>query len=387
MTEIIKNIEPKELGRRLRSARMSSGLTQDEAARKTKLARTTLLAIEKGERAIRVSELRILAKIYDEPLNRLLQHKFIDLDLVGRFRRQPATKSKASDGQTSLKLMAKLATTAAEIEHSIGAQLRTNYPPEFSIRGGRVSELAEDAALAVRQHLGIGISPIQDVISILETELGVRVFLFPLPHSVSGVFAFDPNVGACVLINSSHPKTRRNMTACHELGHLVGSRDVIDLNEGNHIEDSREERFATRFAAAFLMPAAWVRRRFGETVDQDGKFSARHLVLLARAAHVSPEAMCRRLEGLGMLKGGTWESLVDRGFTSKFARSLQTGKDEDRPAETPPRLAWLAAAAVEKGLLSEGQLVERLGIDRFRVRELLDEMLAAGEDGFEHLSP
>jgi DNA-binding XRE family transcriptional regulator len=42
-----------ELGERLRSARSGANLTQDAAATAVGMSRTTLVAIEKGQRAVR----------------------------------------------------------------------------------------------------------------------------------------------------------------------------------------------------------------------------------------------------------------------------------------------------------------------------------------------
>ena len=384
MSKIITQIDAFEMGNRLRMARNASQLTQDEAAHKLNLARTTLLAIEKGVRLIRLDELRQFAKLYEQPINRLLQPNPINIDLIGRFRRQGVSPEIDTEGNKTLQLLTKFSATSVEIERELNVSNRVNYPPEVSIKIGRISELAEDAALSVRQHLGIGISPIQDLISIMEIEMGVRVFITALPSKVSGAFAFDRQVGACIIINALHPPHRQNMTAAHELGHLVGSRNDIDLNENPHREDRREEKFANAFAVAFLIPASWTRRSFANTVETTGKFSPRDLVLMSQSAFVSPEAMCRRLESLDLLKAGMWESLKERGFNAKFVKSLISQPDP-KSNLSPPRLSWLAAGAIEKGIISEGQLVERLGLDRIRIRELLDAMLIDGSNQLEQV--
>ena len=50
-----------ELGRRLKDARAEAGKTQDQAAQYLGVARTTITAIEKGERRLRSGELLQLA--------------------------------------------------------------------------------------------------------------------------------------------------------------------------------------------------------------------------------------------------------------------------------------------------------------------------------------
>lgn len=53
-----------KVGDRLRVARSASGLTQEQAAERLGLARTTLVAIERGDRQPRPEELVAFAKLY-----------------------------------------------------------------------------------------------------------------------------------------------------------------------------------------------------------------------------------------------------------------------------------------------------------------------------------
>ena len=49
-TNILDTIDMRELGKELQQARIKRGLTQEEAAKIIEVARTTITAIEKGER-------------------------------------------------------------------------------------------------------------------------------------------------------------------------------------------------------------------------------------------------------------------------------------------------------------------------------------------------
>ena len=59
------------VGARLRVARETAGLTQADAASSIDVARTTLVAIEKGQRRIRTDELQRLARRYQTSVNAL----------------------------------------------------------------------------------------------------------------------------------------------------------------------------------------------------------------------------------------------------------------------------------------------------------------------------
>src|SRR4051794_5694284 len=71
---------------RLRLARRGQGMTQEDAARKLGVARTTIVAIEKGERQVRAEELRTLARIYKRPLDELLRPSAPVEQLGAQFR-------------------------------------------------------------------------------------------------------------------------------------------------------------------------------------------------------------------------------------------------------------------------------------------------------------
>jgi len=176
-------------------------------------------------------------------------------------------------------------------------------------------------------------------------------------RSISGLFIFDETVGACILLNANHSIERRRQSAAHETGHFVGTRGKPDVDSSAVDSNSREERFAKRFGFALLMPAAAVRAMFADFARDHGRFSPRHLVLMAAHFGVAQEACCRRLEELGLLPARTWESMKARGFSGDFARKLldeagfaAAGVSGDA---VTPRLWLLAAEAYERGLVDE----------------------------------
>src|SRR5262249_31007919 len=153
----------------------------------------------------------------------------------------------------------------------------------------------------------------------------------------------------------NHSIQRRLQSAAHETGHFVGTRARPDVDSSAVDTNSREERFAKRFGFALLMPAAAVRAMFTDFVREQGRFSPRHLVLMAAHFGVTHEACCRRLEELGLLPMRTWESIKARGFTGDFARQLldEAGFASATSSMDPvtPRLWLLAAEAYERGLV------------------------------------
>lgn len=369
-----------EIGERLRIARTSAKKTQDEIAAALSISRPTLISIEKGQRKVKLEELHTLAPIIGVSINKLLARDGVHIDLYARFRRANADQDEAA---SSIRLLNKLASASVELERILGINFTPSYPPEQPITPGSIERQAEEAAMNLRHRLGLGHAPIADIVSLLENELGIRVFIRPLPSKVSGLFAFDPLVGACILLNAHHPWERRALSAAHETGHFVSDRSSVDVLEVDEAATSQEERFANAFSYAFMMPPIGVRRKFKELVEADNRFTPRHLILMAHAFHVSPEAMCRHMERLELLPAGTYDSLKERGFNRQFVRGIvgDVAPGSDAPPNTP-RIAQLASSAYRRGLVSEGQLARMLDLDRLEVRSLLDTFGGSDEDEF-----
>ncbi len=378
MLNVLENRSPKEIGERLRVARSNAGLTQQKAADDLKLARTTLTAIEKGERRVRPDEFRDMVALYRISVNTFFQSDRAATELVPRFRALPGAGNEAA--ADAARLLSELAIAEFELERLLHIPLRRDYPPERRISSGDVRQQAEDAALETRQRLGLGLSPINDLVSLLELEVGIRIFIRPLKSSsISGLFVFDETLGACMLLNQNHPRERRAMTAAHEYAHFLSSRQQPDvLSEPTGSAQSREERFASAFAPSFLMPAAAIRRRFEDLRRETGRFSPRHLILLAHQFNVSEEALCRRLEDLNLVRAGMWESLSGRGFSGELVREVLGDKVQAQQTPVSPRIWSLASEAYRRDLLSEGQIAQRLGMDRVNVRAMLDSALLHG---------
>ena len=378
------------LGRRLRLARERVGFTQAQAADEIEVARTTLVAIESGKRQVRMGELRRLAQSYGESVNALTRPESMHIDLLPRFRK---AAGKDSAGCQAAEVLSNLVKAEVELEGVLGAMRVPSYPPERPIRAGDVRAQAESDAADMRHRLGVGVAPIRDIVSLLEIDLGVRVYIRPIDSGVSGAFTYDQAVGACILLNANHPRERRAQTAAHELGHLVSCRSTAEVMFDG-AGRSREERYADAFARAFLTPARTVMERFTALTQGSGTLTRRHVILLAHVFGVSREALVHRLEELGQVKRGAWDWFeANGGITNEQARQVLNDllpDDPDRLGTKQPgtlRLNLLAAEAYRQGLMSEGQLARLLHLDRIELRELLDSVDAERDvDGLPQLS-
>lgn len=374
---------PHDVGERLRAAREGANLTQAAAAAGIDVARTTLVAIEKGQRRIRPGELQRLARLYDMSVNALLRREAVHVDLAPRFRGLRTGARDAADA--AVQLLTRLVRAEVELENLLGVQRTHNYPPERPILRGDVRAQAEADAQELRQWLGLGQAPVRDLTGLLEIDLGVRVYVRRLDPGVSGLFAHDDRMGACMLLNADHPPERRTLSGGHGLGHLVSTRRRAEILHADGQGGSPGERYANAFGLAFLTPARAVKLRFSEITAGATHLTRRHVILLAHAFGIPREAMVRRLEGLKLTRRGTWDWFrANGGITSEQARRtlgdlapVDTGRCEaDLP--TTLRLNQLAAAAWHRGILSEGQLARMLDLDRVALRGILADVETEG---------
>lgn len=379
----LKELNSVEVGERLRIARENAGITQADASATIDIARTTLVAIEKGQRRIRTDELQKLARLYKSSVNALLRFESVHVDLLPRFRKLQKSTEDASSA--AAQLLANLVQAEVELENLLGITRTQNYPPERPLLPGDVRAQAEGDALELRQWLGLGLTPIRDLVTLLELELGVRVYIRKLDARVSGLFAYDEKLGACMLLNASHPRERRAQTAAHELGHFISARRMPEVLLLDELESSREERYAIAFARYFLTPARAVMQKFREVTAGSSTLTRRHIIVLAHAFGVSREAITRRLEELGLTKVGTWDWFqANGGITDDQSRQVLgdlVPSDSVRGEATRPttlRLNMLAEEAWRQGLLSEGQLARLLHLDRIALRGILDDMEIEG---------
>lgn len=366
-----------EVGERLRIAREGRRLTQAQAAMLIDAARTTIVAIEQGKRRLQTGELQKLAAAYGTSANSILRRAAVHLDMVPQFRKLQDTGNDAVEQAT--RLLSDLVRAEVELEEALGVTRARRYPPERPILSGELYVQAEQHAQEARDWLGLGPGPVSDIVSILDLQLGVRVYVRRLEGKVAGLFAYDDRAGACILLNANHPHERLTQSGVHEFAHFVSTRREPEVLTDDERFASREERYANIFQRCFLTPGREVRQRFAAITAGQSHLSRRHVILLAHAFGVSREALVRRLEELELARRGTWDWFVDHGGISDSDVRQVLGDAPERPSYAvlsqglvPPRLALLAREAWKKELYSEAQLARMLQLDLHGIREILD---------------
>ena len=377
---LVDAIPPPKLGRRLQEARKARGLTQQEVADSLGFARTTVTALEKGERRTRPNELIQMARLYGRPVGDFVGAKDPVSDFTVQFRAAVSnldSQQVHDELRLAVETFQRLCEDYLQLENLNEAPLSHSYPPQYLTDGTSPEVAAEDVASSERHRLALGDGPFLNLRETLENDVGLRVFSIELPSRVAGMFGYTEELGGCIAVNSRHPQDRQRWSLAHEYGHFLTDRFRSEVSLlAWHGRSRTGERFADAFARCLLMPAAGLRRRFNElSRAASGKITAAEICQLAYHYFVSVEAMMRRLEELRLLPGGTWERLRDRGFKVREAQRQLGLSPHPRDERTLPlRYQYLAAQAYEEGKLTEGELARLLRIDRVAARRLIQEL-------------
>jgi Zn-dependent peptidase ImmA (M78 family)/DNA-binding XRE family transcriptional regulator len=374
---ILEQLDPRVVGTRLQDARRAAGVTQQSVADEMDMARTTIVAIEKGERRVTPAELIKFARIYHRAISEFVGRQTVTEGFVAQFRstERQALEENSEYEAVALDLQGR-SEDYVELEQMAGARSQRSYPPVYETTGSSPDQVGSEIAASERNRLGLGDGPIGNLRERLEAEVGLRVFYFAMPSKIAGVFAYNEDLGACIGINAKHPRDRRQWSLAHEYGHFLMHRyqaEITILLERRL--NSAKERVTDAFAENFLMPAAGLNRRFTEIHRSSPKGATLgDIVSLANLYQVSVQALVRRLETLKRLAAGTWDRLITEGFEVQKAQHL-LGIDANPPVRDmfPQRYVSLAVMAFRNGQLSEGQLAKYLRTDRLAARMTVED--------------
>lgn len=383
---------PRVIGQRLAEARKARSIKQEVAAEHIGVSRPTFIALEKGERAAKPGEVIKLAALYGRPVNHFVRTMEPLTDFQPHFRAAMEKVKPADAEQLKLAIgeFKQFVENYLDLELRMKAPMRMNYPDPVVLNPRvNVTELAEDVAHRERLRLGLGDQPILNIRSLLESEVGVRIFYTRLPRIFAGMYIFVDGLGGCMLINSVHPAEKQRASISHEYAHLIVDRYTAGIDYLTIFgRKPANERFAESFAMGFLMPASSVRFRFNEIVNSTGNFQVGDLLKLKHRYFVSMEAMALRLESLGLLRQGTWELQKERGLPVRAAEKKLGLATETNPEPAyPDRYKLLAVHAHERGELSEKEVANYLRCDVWEARRIIQESMLSIEvdaDGRTH---
>jgi Zn-dependent peptidase ImmA (M78 family)/transcriptional regulator with XRE-family HTH domain len=408
-------IDQIELGRRIRQARESCAITQDEVAEKLGVSRSVVVQIEQGKRPISGLELQTLAYLFARDIREFLADEFAEDDVVhALFRSQ---EDIGQDGvKKALRDCIALGHELTNLEDLVGISRSTitvaTYSHAFPRSRWEAIQIGEHVALEERRRLGLGSAPLGDVSSLIEAQ-GIRTGTVSMPDSVSGLTISHPRVGPFIVINDSHSRERRRFSWSHEYAHVLLDKDAIGMvSRESERNDLREVR-ANSFAANFLLPEEGVRqfvaslgkgassRIHADIFDESGvvaidsrtdpatqEIQLYDVVQLAHAYGVSVPSTLYRLRNLKLVSEPEFERLRQmdgEGRSKRIAALLGAEAVEslEQRGDFQRRFLALGLEALRREKISQAkflELAERVGVSQWTAQDLL---VSAGIDDAE----
>ena len=348
------------IGRNIKRARKSSGLSQERLAEMLDISRATLSAIENGHIAIDSGKLLTAAKVFGRPASDFFRAEQEALALLYR-----AALEEAAPPPPVRLAFERFCKAYRELEEVVGVADTQLPPPDYSSSPGaesRPDQFAAQVAGSERQRLGFSEhDPVANVFQLLEGQ-GVRIFRCPLDHdNVSGISAFSLKYGPCILLNSVNTLERQIFSLAHEYGHLLMHRRFYQSAEPVSGLDKEHpmEVMADEFAARFLVPAAGLRQVFLRDIGQ-GDIGLQDLVFLKRHFKVSARVALRRLRDVGLIQKERADELgaeLEKRAPEK-QELVPLGEDVLRDWNLVSRVKHLARKAALEGMVSPGTLAE-----------------------------
>jgi transcriptional regulator with XRE-family HTH domain len=341
-------VEWEDVGERMRVARLTAGLTQEELGAKAGLDRTMIVKIESGNRRIDAMELIRLSSALQVPMDFLLR----PVPLVLSHRASVVaddvdTEAAKESGRLDLALAAWLHDVRQMVELGV-------LQPEPPVRVETVvtsEAAARELALWVREQLGAGSEPIGSLVELCE-RAGQYVLVANVPGE--GSSAVDGDVAVAVVSLRGDPG-RRRATAAHELGHLViGDEYSSDL--GVHASRGDRETVIDAFAAELLLPTRVLVEEHGASQD----ISRDQLIMFAARYRTSWSLAIRQAVQAEVLSGRARRDCERCSPTrSEFMEAVGWAPQPDLEAiRVPPHYAHAVMEAWRNGAITATRAVE-----------------------------
>lgn len=194
-------------------------------------------------------------------------------------------------------------------------------------------------------------------------------------QNISGVYFNHNALGSCILVNSQTSKGRQTFTLAHEFAHALFHYGIpLWIISRQGAEDACEF-FANAFASHLLVPSTGL-NDFLDSAEWKNDLDPYKVIILAHTFRVSFAFMLLRLEKDGHIKPDqkkAWQelspsSLARRaGLDASFFQSQE--KNDPYIKRYPPSVLRKIKQFINRGELSEGQVVDLLGVDLMTVRQ------------------
>lgn len=225
-------------------ARLATGYTQSECAKKIGISQAKLSKLEDGlTTTIDPSALQKLADVSGYPLA-FFKQEGSRLSLgEGFFRRRADVPAKVFKRMEALINIKRMEITKLVRRVDMDHKERPSWDPDNFKNGAR------EVARHLRHFWSIPNGPIKDLVRIVE-DAGCPVIFFDFgTPKVDGLTIYCEDGTPVILLNEKVPYVRQRSTLSHELGHIIMHR----------MPSAEMETQAFDFASEFMMPEMEIR--------------------------------------------------------------------------------------------------------------------------------
>lgn len=285
--------------------RKSSGMTEDDIAKKLKLSKSKYLSIESGDERIPQTILVRLADIYKRPLiafysvdttqtielphdYRLNRNKKISSEVFLAKRKALYLAEELREITGRKTILPDINTNVSAIE--LAKKVRTLLEIDYEIMK-EIVETKQETILAYYK-------------SLIEEKFFIPVLEHPLKSNGVRAFSVYGEISVMVL-NESDLNEVKLFSLFHEFCHLLKRQDGICTDAIERVKDSQpEEKYCDEFAAHLLMPEDLVRNSIQLPLSD-----LKQIDLLAKKFGVSKLVTLIRLKEMNILNQPQYKKL------------------------------------------------------------------------------
>jgi Zn-dependent peptidase ImmA (M78 family)/transcriptional regulator with XRE-family HTH domain len=297
-----------EIGRRIRELREEAAVQSQQLAEAIGVGPSAMSLIESGERALKASELAVVADYLGVSPVAILDPNSI-------LARLPVSARSSTNSIPVLRTKLLRLAELHDVLHSGGvASESVPTPPQPSAQDWL--ENSRRLADWARMKLGAGQSTwtFESLADRITASLGIDIMVESIPEiEENGASITDPEF-PLIFVNASQARSRALFTLAHELGHVL-MQDGVKLFVEQSLGGDERERFVNAFAAELLMPETSIRKDMREL-----QMSAMTIATMLIRYQVSFESFVYRLHNLQFIRATQRDELNKRRLSGLLAR-------------------------------------------------------------------
>ena len=368
------------IGERLKRARESLGLTQEDVAAKLEIGRPRYSDIENGKRDVPLKDLYRFAEFYGRPIDYFVKETLLtDSGFKVLFRKTEGDEEVARVVTEFENLCEKM----CELENISGVTVRPPVSQDYQFERNREWYWGKHYADIERKQLDLGQAPLRNLSQLLEEKRGLKIFYLPIPpeRGVYGMFTYDQKMGGCVLINSNPNFGNQLFSLAHEYAHFVFHKEKLGIISTEEERNSTDEKVANSFASNFLIPEDTLRDLFNMRIKEDDDVKSEDVIYLADYFGVSFTAMGYRLNNIKLITDKIRDELINYTWVNSVRESMGISEPERSRSKFPTLYLHLAIKAFQQGKLTTAKLADFLEIPLYQAMDLGRKLRGSIQDG------